>query len=139
MKKKKILLSEQQYQKMFIEESEDVYLYHGTSKGATLGIQRDGYMKTNNTGEKMPSISFTNSLDYAKYYANSKGGVHNSVILRIKKNNNFTLSPRIRNNKGVEYISFEPVLSKDLQVLTLNGDWENLDGWNIIFNEPISN
>ena len=112
------------------------YIYHGTGKGQALNIQRDGYMKPNITGEEKPSISFTNDLDYAKYYAKSKGGVSKMCILRTKLTNDFKLSPRIANNKGDEYITFINLPSSDLEVMTSYGDWKNLDDWNVIFDEP---
>ena len=110
------------------------YIYHGTGKGQARSIQRDGFMKTNRTGEQEPSISFTNDLNYAKYYASTKGG----CILRTKLNDDFKLSPRIKNNKGDEYISFKEVPSSSLEVLTNNGEWKLLDNWNVIFDEPLN-
>lgn len=113
------------------------YIYHGTGKGQALNIQRDGFMKPNNTGEKHPSISFTNDLDYAKYYAKSKGGLSKMIILRTKLNKTFQLSPRIKNNKGDEYITFNPIKSHDLEVLTPKNGWVSLTKWNVIFDEPL--
>ena len=114
----------------------DVYIYHGTGKGQALSIQRDGYMKPNNTGESQPSVSFTEKLDYAKYYAKSKGG-NNAVILRTLLDSNFILSSRIYKNNGYEYITYDKIPSSKLEILTSNGDWKSLDSWNIIFNEPL--
>ena len=99
----------------------DNYIYHGTGKGQSLNIQRDGYMKPNKTGEEQPSISFTNDLDYAKYYAKSKGGSSKISILRTKLNDTFQLSPRILNNKGDEYITFHTVPSSKLEVMSIDG------------------
>ncbi len=113
------------------------YIYHGTGKGQALNIQKDGYMKLNKTGEEQPSISFTNDLDYAKYYAKSKGGLSKMCILRTKLDDAFKLSPRIRNNKGDEYITFKNVLSSDLEIMTVNGSWQPLDSWNVVFDEPL--
>lgn len=110
------------------------YIYHGTGKGQALNIQRDGYLKPNNTGEKYPSISFTNDLDYAKYYAEMKGG----VILRTRLTNSFELSNRIANNNGAEYITFDKIPTSILEILTYDG-WKKLDKWNVIFNEPLDN
>lgn len=112
------------------------YIFHGTAKGQALNIQRDGFMKTNNTGEKHPSISFTNNLDYAKYYANAKGGPNKMVILRTKLCDDFLLSPKISNNKGVEYITFNEIPSSSLEIMTKNG-WQPLNKWNVIFDEPL--
>lgn len=111
------------------------FIYHGTGKGQALNIQRDGFMKPNKTGEEFPSISFTNDIDYANYYAKSKGGADKMVILRTKLTNKFTLSTRIANNKGDEYITFEPVSSNDLEILTPNNTWVSLNNWDVIFNE----
>ena len=111
------------------------YIYHGTGKGQALNIQRDGFMKPNNTGEDYPSISFTNKLDYAIYYAKSKAGTDKMIILRTPLTDNFKLSQRIRNNKGYEYITFNKIPVSDLEVLTKN-DWQPLSDWNIIFDEP---
>ncbi len=113
------------------------FIYHGTSKGAALNIQRDGYMKPNNTGEEKPSISFTNNLRYAEYYAKSKGGNDKMVVLRTELNSDFKLSPRIRNNKGVEYITSEKIPSHKLEIKTPSG-WKPLNEWNVIFDEPIN-
>lgn len=115
----------------------DVYIYHGTGKGQALNIQRDGYMKPNKTGEEQPSISFTNDLDYAKYYAKSKGGTGKMCILRTKLTDDYKLSPRIANNKGYEYITFKNIPSSDLEVMTVGG-WQPLDAWNVIFDEPLN-
>jgi hypothetical protein len=84
-------------------------------------------MKTNKTGEEHPSISFTDDLDYAKYYASVKGG----VILRTKLDSSFKLSPRIKNNKGDEYITFNNIPSSNLEIMT-NFGWKPLDEWNVI-------
>jgi hypothetical protein len=116
--------------------NEDNYIYHGTGKGQALNIQRDGFMKPNNTGEELPSISFTNDLDYAKYYAKSKGGIDKMIILRTKLNNDFKLSPRIRKNKGDEYITFNEIPSSKLEILT-GSEWCLLNKWNVIFDEPL--
>ena len=89
-------------------------------------------MKTNKTGEEKPSISFTNDLNYAKYYASVKGG----IILRTKLDDDFKLSPRIRNNKGDEYITFHNIPSSNLEIMT-NFGWKLLDKWNVVFNEPL--
>lgn len=115
----------------------DGYIYHGTGKGQALNIQKDGFMKPNKTGEVQPSISFTNDLDYAKYYAKSKGGSSKMSILRTKLDDTFQLSPRIKNNKGDEYITFNTVPSSKLEVMTFDGGWQPLDSWNVIFDEPL--
>ena len=116
----------------------DGYIYHGTGKGQALNIQRDGYMKPNKTGEEQPSISFTNDLDYAKYYAKSKGGVSKMCILRTKLTDDYQLSSRIMNNKGDEYITFKNVPSSELEVMTMSGGWQPLNTWNVIFDEPLN-
>ena len=117
----------------------DNFIYHGTGKGQALNIQKSGFMKSNNTGEEQPSISFTNNLDYAKYYAKSKGGLDKMVILRTKLDYNFNLSPRIVKNKGDEYITFKPVSSDKLQILTKYNEWVPLNYWDVIFDEPLQN
>lgn len=114
----------------------DGYIYHGTGKGQAKNIQNDGFMKPNNTGEGKPSISFTDDIDYAKYYAISKSSRDNMVILRIEKDDRFKLSPRIKNNSGTEYITFDEVKSNELEVLSKDGNWYKLDEWNVIFDEP---
>lgn len=111
------------------------YIYHGTGKGQALNIQRDGYMKLNKTGEEKPSISFTKDLDYANYYAKAKGG-NKAVILRTKLTKDFILSPRITNNKGDEFITFKPVVSNNLEILSKDNNWQPLSKWDIIFDEP---
>jgi hypothetical protein len=116
----------------------DGYIYHGTGKGQAMNIQNDGYMKPNRTGEEQPSISFTNDLDYAKYYAKSKAGISKMCILRTKLTDDYQLSPRIVNNKGDEYITFKNVPSSDLEVMTMGGGWQPLDSWNVIFDEPLN-
>ena len=117
--------------------TQGTYIYHGTGKGQALNIQRDGYMKPNNTGEEQPSISFTNNLDYAKYYAKSKGGISKMCIFRTKLTDDYKLSPRIVNNKGDEYITFKNVPSLNLEVMAFKGGWQPLDNWNVIFDEPL--
>lgn len=111
------------------------FIYHGTGKGQALNIQKDGMMKANNVGEEKPSISFTNSLDYAMYYANAKGGKDKAVVLRTKLTTDFKITDRIYNNKGMEYITYKPVSASELEILTPSG-WKELNGWNVIFNEP---
>jgi hypothetical protein len=113
------------------------FIYHGTGKGQALNIQNTGFMKANNTGEEQPSISFINNLDYAKYYAKAKGGLDKMVILRTKLNNTFKISPRIAKNKGEEYITFTPVPSNSLEILTKFNEWVPLNSWNVIFDEPL--
>jgi len=112
------------------------HIYHGTGKGQALNIQKDGFMKPNSTGEEKPSISFTDNLDYAKYYANAKGGATKMVILRTELNNTFKLSPRIKNNKGVEYVTFTPISAYDLEIITPDNNWVPLNSWDVVFNEP---
>lgn len=122
----------------FIKEelSSIKYIYHGTSKGATLRIQKDGFMKPNSTGEEHPSISFTEKINYAQYYANVKGGSNNSVILRTPLTNKFRPSNRIQNNHGYEYVTFDSLSVEQLEIYTQNG-WKPLKKWNVIFNEPL--
>lgn len=115
----------------------DEFIYHGTSKGAALNIQRNGFLKPNNTGEEQPSISFTKHFDYAKHYAISKGGKNKMVILRTPLTNDFKLSPRISDNVDYEYITFSPVPTSKLEVLSKNGEWMPLQNWNVVFDEPL--
>jgi len=115
----------------------DEFIYHGTSKGAALNIQRDGLLKPNNTGEEQPSISFTKHFDYAKHYAISKGGKDKMVILRTPLTNDFKLSPRISDNADYEYITFGPVPTSKLEVLSKKGEWMPLQNWNVVFDEPL--
>jgi hypothetical protein len=126
-----------EYESEYESISNNDFIYHGTSKGAALNIQRDGYMKPNNTGEEKPSISFTNDLRYAEYYAKSKGGNNKMVVLRTDLNSSFKLSPKIRNNKGVEYVTFEKIQSHKLEIKTSSG-WKPLNEWNVIFDEPLN-
>ena len=114
------------------------YIYHGTGKGQALNIQRDGYMRPNKTGEEFPSISFTNDLNYAKYYARIKGGNEKMCVLRTKLTDDFKISMRIVNNKGDEYITFKKIPASDLEVMTNNGDWKPLNSWDVIFDEPLN-
>ena len=123
--------------KILIEQLTNGFIYHGTNKGAALRIQNDGYMKPKNTGEEQPSISFTNDMDYAQYYANVKGGSTNGVILRTRLSDKFKLSPRIVDNKGDEYVSFDTVPTSVLEIKTKWGKWEPLDSWDVIFDEPM--
>lgn len=112
------------------------YIFHGTHKGAALSIQRDGFMNCYQTGENKPSISFTSDFQYAKNFSIAKGGKEKMVIIRTKFNDNFILSPRIRNNKGAEYITFSKIPVTNLEILTPFGIWKRLDKWDVIFNEP---
>ena len=134
---REVPMGDEYYESEYESVNDNDFIFHGTSKGAALNIQRDGYMKPNNTGEEKPSISFTNDLRYAEYYAKSKGGNDKMVILRTKLNSNFKLSPKIRNNKGDEYITFEKISSNELEIKTTNG-WKPLNGWDVIFNEPLT-
>jgi hypothetical protein len=134
---REVPMGDEYYESEYESVSDNDFIYHGTSKGAALNIQRDGYMKPNNTGEEKPSISFTNDLRYAEYYAKSKGGNDKMVILRTVLNNDFKLSPKIRNNKGVEYITFEKIQSVNLEIKTPSG-WKPLNEWNVIFDEPLN-
>lgn len=113
------------------------YIYHGTHKGAALNIQRFGFMKPSNTGEEKPSISFTNDIEYARYYARSKGGEDKMIILRTPLTDDFIISPKIRDNKGDEYVTFDGVPTEKLEVQTKSGDWKPLCDWNVIFDEPL--
>ena len=111
------------------------YIYHGTSKGAVLGIKRNGYMVPKNTGEVQPSISFTKNFDYARYYASAKGGSDKAVILRTQLDNSFSISERISDNKGYEYITFEPLSISKLEILLADGSWQPLENWDVVLNE----
>ena len=113
------------------------FIYHGTSKGAAMSIQRDGYMKSGNTGEQKPSISFTKNFNYAKHFAQSKGGKDKMIILRTPLSDKFILSPRISNNVDYEYVTFNPIWTNDLEVLSKDGNWKPLETWNVIFDEPL--
>jgi hypothetical protein len=119
-------------------KASSVYIYHGTGKGQAMNIQNDGYMKPNITGEEKPSISFTKHLDYAKYHAKAKGGISKMCILRTKLTDDYQLSPKILNNRGYEYITFKNVPLSELEVMTMGGDWQPLDSWNVIFDEPLN-
>lgn len=119
-------------------KTKDIYIYHGTGKGQAMNIQKDGYMKTNKTGEEQQSISFSKYLDYAKCYARLKCGVSKMCILRTKLTDDYQISPRIRNNKGYEYITFKNVQLSDLEVMTMSAGWQPLDSWNVIFDEPLN-
>jgi predicted GNAT family acetyltransferase/8-oxo-dGTP pyrophosphatase MutT (NUDIX family) len=119
-------------------EQKGEHVYHGTGKGQALGIQRDGFMRANRTGEQQPSISFTNDLDYAKYYAKYKGGSGGPVILRTKLDSSFKISDRISDNKGDEYITFDNIPASALELMIPDGSWMPLDKWDVVFNEPIS-
>lgn len=112
------------------------FIYHGTSKGAALRIQKDGMLIPYNTGEQELSVSFTNDIYYAEYYAKAKGGSDKMVILRTKLTDMYHLSPRIKNNNGDEYITFNPVPSSELEILTHKNEWFLLNKWDIIFDEP---
>jgi hypothetical protein len=116
-------------------DNDDNYIYHGTGRGQSLHIQNDGYMKTNNTGDEKPSISFTNDINYAKYYAKYKGGESKMVILRTKLNDKFKISDKVKNGKVKEYVTFDNLLSNELEILMPSG-WHNLNNWNVIFDEP---
>jgi hypothetical protein len=115
------------------------FIYHGTSKGAALRIQIEGFMNTYNTGDEKPSISFSNDIDYAKYYAKVKGGSKDRmVILRTKLDNRFKISTKILKNKGAEYVTFQKIPLSELEILTPDGSWKPLDKWDVIFNEPLN-
>lgn len=122
---------------IFKETLNEGYVFHGTGKGQALNIQKDGFMKPNRTGEDAPSVSFSDNLEYAKYYARMKGGSSKMCILRTRLTKDFKLSARIKNNKGVEYITFRKIPSSDLEVLTNKEDWKPLDEWDVIFDEPL--
>jgi len=123
--------------KSFNPSKDEIFIYHGTGKGQTQNIQRDGYMKPHNTGEEHESISFTNDLNRAKSYAIMKVGVDKMVVLRTKLGKNFKLSPRIKNNKGDEYITYNKIPSSDLDILTRHNGWQPLIKWDPIFDEPL--
>jgi len=118
-----------------IENFESSYIYHGTGIGQALRIQRDKKMKLNPTGEAQPSISFSANFEYCYKFSKLKHG-SKQVILRTKLTDDFTLSPRIKNNKGDEYVTFKEVPSNLLEILVPTG-WESLDNWDIITNKPI--
>ena len=108
-------------------------LYHGTSVGAAIAIQRIGHMIPKD-GNK---ISFTSKKTVAQYYATMKGGFHNGlkgVILRIKnaKKYGFILSPKYEDNKdGFEWTTTYDIHASDLEVLTLQG-WIPLPEYDFI-------
>lgn len=58
-------------------------------------------------------------------------------ILRTKLKDKFKLSPRIKNNKGDEFITFENIPSSDLEIMSSDSTWHPLDNWNVIFDEPL--
>jgi RNA:NAD 2'-phosphotransferase (TPT1/KptA family) len=49
------------------------YLYHGTTVGAALRIQKNG-LKPHNVGEGYPTISFSPEIDVAISFGKRKGG-----------------------------------------------------------------
>jgi len=119
-----------------IEKQTEGFIYHGTGKGQALNIQKDGVMKPNRTGEEHPSISFTQSFNYAKYYATVKAGPDKMVILRTRLTNDFKLSPRIANNKGDEYVTFKKIPTSDIEILCPDKKWRPLNEWDVVFDEP---
>lgn len=104
------------------------YIYHGTSVGAALSIQREGFLKTNSVGEDKKSISFSGDVNWAMYYAKAKGGSSKQVLLRTKNSDKFELSKRILKNKNAEFITFENIPIKELDVKTKNG-WIGMEDW----------
>jgi hypothetical protein len=104
------------------------YLYHGTSVGAALGIQRD--KKLNLTKANRPEFSFTQHIPYAEHYANVKGGSR-PVILRTKRTDDFQISDRIQNNKGYEWVTTKEIPISDLEV-RINNEWYPLENWDFI-------
>jgi len=112
------------------------YIYHGTTKGAAVNIQRTGYMKIYDTGDKYSSISFTGKIDYARYYAKVKGGQRGQIILRTPLTSDFTLSDKIARNSGYEYVTFKEIPIDRLEVLVNEKEWKPLSSWDVIFNEP---
>jgi len=115
----------------------DNYIYHGTSTGAGIHIQKSGGMKINAANNNEPYISFTSNPNVANYYAQMKGGSGRSVILRTKLTNDFSLSPKFDKNKGHEWITKKEIPVADLEIKT-NVGWTPLDNWDLIDKRKIN-
>jgi cellobiose-specific phosphotransferase system component IIB len=111
------------------------YIYHGTNDGSGYHIQRDGRMRINAANNNEPFISFTSIPDTAKYYANAKGGSNRGIILRIKKTDDFTLSPKFDKNNGYEWITTIEIPVSELEINTAYG-WIPLSSWDFIDKKP---
>lgn len=110
------------------------YLYHGTSVGAALGIQRDKKLNLNKANRS--EFSFTQHIPYAEHYANVKGGSR-SVVLRTKLTNDFKITDRIQNNKGYEWVTTKEIPVSDLEI-RINNNWYPLEKWDFIDSELLS-
>lgn len=100
-----------------IFESKTSYLYHGTSVGAGIRIQRDGIKPMKDYGEGEMTSSFTEDLDWAHYYMKMKGGSHRGIMLRVPfKDDVFRLTDRIRDNKGDEWVTNKIISPEEIEI-----------------------
>lgn len=107
------------------------YIYHGTSEGAAYHMLKDGKMKINAVNNNEPFISFTSNIEVANYYAKMKGGSNRGVILRTKLTDDFTLSPKFKDNKGHEWITNKEIPINKLEI-KINDGWVGLNDYNFI-------
>ena len=70
------------------------YVYHGTSTGAAIRIQKEG-LKRQPVSKGVFQVSFSPSEKYAQTYADRKGGKGRSFVLRTKKTGDMTKDERI--------------------------------------------
>ena len=103
------------------------YIYHGTTMGAAISIQREGKMKL----FLEPYISFSSHYRVSRYYSMVKGGSDRNVILRTILTNEFSLSPKFKHNNGHEWITDKEIPIDKLEVETIQG-WVPLSKWDFI-------
>jgi len=104
------------------------YLYHGTTQGALRKIVSDGLKPST-----MRQISLSDTEQYAKTYADRKGGSR-GIILRIKNSEKYVPDTRIP--EGGDYLSKEAVKPEDIEVKMPNGSWEKLTDVDVSMGKP---
>ena len=103
---------------------EDDYVYHGTSTGALIRIQKQGLQPKGNT-----PIFFSNQEQYALTYASRKD-FRGGALLRVKKTSNMQLNPVDETGGYKEWYSTEPIPPSEIEVKT-NSQWISLDIWSL--------
>ncbi len=113
------------------------FLFHGTTQGAALNIQREG-LKTKVVAKGVEQVSLSENILTAESFANRKSPGR-EVLLRIKKTPAITVDERIVPRKGkLDFKSLNDIPIKNIEVRTPDGKWIPLRQFDLITKEVIT-
>lgn len=104
------------------------YLYHGTTQGALRKIATEGIKPT-----AMGQVSVSSTEQYAKTYADRKGGAR-GIVLRVKDEGQFVPDDRI--SVAGDYLTRRAIKPEDIEVKMPDGSWVSLSSVDVSLGIP---